>query len=170
MGNIIDINSRLKSKNTTKQELSHTSSSVVDITATRNAMVIEDRREIKRTILTEFISVHAVVPGYGVMKVFLYDVTKNGLAFDLELNKGRYNIGDDIELRIYLNHQTFFQINTKVANVREVAEDGVVRHGCEFIKDSVNNDALEYFVKFLESVTASLRRDNGDILISKINS
>jgi hypothetical protein len=170
MSNVIDISTRLKTKKSTKIEGLQEESSVVDITATREAMINEDRRQIKRTILTEFISLHAVVPGYGVMKVFLYDLTPNGLAFDLEINRGRYNVGDEVELRVYLNHQTFFQINTKVANVRELPDDGVVRHGCVFIRNSVNNDALEYFVKFLENVTASLRRDNGDILVSKINS
>lgn len=170
VGNIIDISARLKSNNSSKLENFQGDSAVVDITATRDAMIKEDRRQVKRTILTEFVSVHAVVPGYGVLKVFLYDVTPNGLSFDLEANRGRYNVGDEVELRVYLNHHTFFQINTKVSNVRDIPDDGVVRHGTEFIKDSVNNDALEYFVKFLESVTASLRRDNGDILVSKINS
>ena len=170
MGNIIDISTRIKSKKSSNSGSLAENTSVVDITATREDMIKEDRRQVKRTILTEFISMHAVVPGYGVLKVYLYDVTTNGLSFDLDANRGHYRLGDEVELRMYLNHQTFFQINTKVSNVRDIPEEGIVRHGCEFIRDSANNEALEYFVKFLESVVASLRKDNGDILVSKINS
>lgn len=170
MGNIIDIKSRLKQRNSSSFVGSDGEASVVDIGAVRDRMINEDRRQVRRTILTEFISVHAVVPDRGVMRVMLYDVTEGGLAFDLESEKGHYNVGDEVELRVYLNHQTYFKIDTKVAHVRESNEDGSVRHGCVFIRDSINNEALTHFVKFLESVTASLRRDGGEILVTKINS
>ena len=143
---------------------------MIDIGAVRDRIISEDRRQVRRTILTEFISVHAVIPERGVMRVMLYDVTEGGLSFDLESEKGHYNIGDEVELRIYLNHQTYFKIDTKVAHITESTEEGSVRHGCEFVRDSINNDALSFFVKFLESVTASLRRDGGEILVTKINS
>jgi len=170
MGNIIDIKPRLKHGNSSTLHGLEGSASVVDIGVVRDQMIREDRRQVRRTILTEFISVHAVVPGQGVMRVMLYDVNETGLAFDLENEKGHYNIGDEVELRVYLNHQTFFKIETKVAHITESKEEGTVRHGCEYVRGSMNNDALSHFVKFLESVTASLRRDGGEILVTKINS
>ncbi len=170
MSNVIDLTERLKMHNSTGIHDTSADASVVDIGQVRSRIISEDRRQVKRTILTEFISVHAVVPGHGVLRVSLYDITNHGLSFDLELGRGRYNIGDDVELRVYLNHQTYFRIDTKVAHVTEITDEGICRHGCEFVANSLNNNALKHFVQFLEGVTASLRRDGGDVLVSKINS
>ncbi len=170
MGNVVDINARLKLRKSSAFMNSDGSAAVVDIGVERDRMIKEDRREVRRTILTEFISVHAVVPNRGVMRVMLYDVTEGGLAFDLENEKGHYNVGDEVELRVYLNHQTYFKIETKVAHITDSKNEASVRHGCEFIRDSINSEALSHFVKFMESVTASLRRDGGEILVTKINS
>ena len=167
--NIIDITERLKSKSnnsTTNTE----STEVADISEKRKELIEQDRRTVKRTILTEFISLHAVVPGYGLLKVNLADINDRGVAFDIDMNKGQYNIGDEVEMRIYLNHQTYFKIESKVAHVTQLVDEGIVRHGCVFVKDSVNNEALSHFVSFIESVTANLKKDKGDVLVSKINS
>jgi len=170
MSQIIDIRSRLKHQNNKEKLNSSEPATVTDISLVRGEMISSDRREVRRTILTEFISVHAVVPGHGLLKVYLYDINDKGLSFDLEEQRGSYNVGDTVEMRIYLNHQTFFKIETKVAHVTILKEEGLIRHGCGFINESVNNEALGHFVKFLESVTASLRKDNGDMIVSKANS
>lgn len=170
MSQVIDIRTRLKVQNNKENLNSTDQATVTDISQARDEMINSDRREVRRTILTEFISVHSVVPGYGVLKVHLYDINDKGLSFDVEEQRGSYNVGDVVELRIYLNHQTYFKIETKVAHLRSLPEEGVVRHGCGFINDSLNNEALSYFVRFIESVTASLKKDNGDILVSKVNS
>jgi hypothetical protein len=170
MGNIIDIKSRLKHQNTSAFKGTEDVASVVDISSARDRIIEEDRRQVKRTILTEFISVHAVVPNQGVMRVFLHDITEVGLSFDLANERGHYNVGDEVELRVYLNHQTYFKIDSKVAHITELKDEGSVRHGCEFTRNSINSDALSFFIQFLESVTANLRRDGGDVLVTKINS
>lgn len=170
MSNVIDIRSRLKHQNSSGLSQVDQSASVVDIGPMREERIKADRREVKRTILSEFVAVHAVIPGQGLLKVHLFDINEKGLAFDIEEQRGKYNLGEAVELRIYLNYQTYFGIHCRVANVRVLSDEGIIRHGCEFVADSANNDALSYFVKFLESVTASLRRDGGDILVSKINS
>lgn len=170
MSQIIDIRSRLKGQNNKENSTLKGEATITDITAARDEIINSDRRQVRRTILTEFISLHAVVPGHGLLKVFLYDINDKGLSFDLEEQRGHYNVGDVVEMRIYLNHQTYFRIETKVAHVTHVEDEGLTRHGCNFTNDSMNSEALGHFVKFLESVTASLRKDNGDILVSKVNS
>ena len=169
--NLIDITDRLKQrKESSTNEGEMSSESVVDIVQRREEQMTEDRRQVKRTMLTEFISLHTVIPGYGLLKVLLRDITDRGLAFELEEARGHFNSGDEVEMRIYLNHQTYFKIEAKIAHVTHLADEGLYKHGCEFIKDSINNDALMHFIRFLESVTASLKKDKGDILVSKINS
>ena len=169
MGNIIDIRSRLKSQGPGKGQFEQ-NADVVDITEIRTEVLDEDRRKVRRTILTEFIAVHTVVPGMGLMKVALFNLNDSGLAFDTEALKGHFQVGEEVAMRVYLNHQTFFPFVVKVKHVTHVTDEEVHRHGCEFVGGTINDVALHHFVKFLENVSASLKHDKGDILVSGINS
>jgi hypothetical protein len=170
MSNIIDFQSRKRTSDSAKAKSTNAnnSSPVVDITERRNEAVNEERRQAKRTLLTEFIGVHTIVPGYGLFKVALYDINENGLSFDIETARGQFQVGEEIAMRVYVNHTTYFPFNVKVKNFRSLTDEGLNRHGCEFVKGSINDEALKYFVKFIETVALSLRSDRGDVLVSNI--
>jgi len=168
MGKIIDITSRVRSQNSSANSESG-GAPVVDMTIAREEMLNRDRREVKRTILTEFVGAYAVLPERGLMKVTLYDISENGIAFDLEIHEGVFLESEEIALRVYLNHSTYFPFVVKVVNSRRLEDEGVYRHGASFVKGTVNDVALHHFVKFIENVSASLRKDGGDILVSNIS-
>jgi hypothetical protein len=142
----------------------------IDMTARRDAVITEDRRQVKRTFLTEFISVHAVVPGLGLVRVALDNINPVGLAFDFEIARGSFKAGEEVAMRVYMNHFTYFPFTVIIKHMNTIAAEGVVRHGCEFALDTINNVALQHFVGFLENVSAGLRQDKGDVLVSNINS
>lgn len=174
MGKVLDISDRLKSHKGSKSNESPKngvlSASMVDITEMRASALREDRRNVKRTILTEFIAVHAVVPQMGLVKVSLFDITRKGLSFDLEDKRGAFKAGEEVAMRVYLNHQTYFPFVAKVKHMTHIEDEGVSRHGVEFVTDTINDVALQHFVAFIETVSASLRYDKGDVLVSNINS
>ncbi len=163
--NVIDLRSRLKSHSPT-QSREQGLGAVVDMTERRNEMLTHERRKVRRTILTEFISAHIVIPERGLQKVQLYDVSEDGIAFDLDGNIGKFSPGDEVGFRIYLNQQVYFPFVITVTNVRAVPEEGVNRHGGTFVKGTINDVALHHFVKFIETVSAGLRTDHGDVLVS----
>ncbi len=169
MSNIIDFKSRIKAKSK-KSQNSKESANIVDISQIRSQTLDEERRKVKRTILTEFVAVHTLVPGVGLMKVSLFDINETGVAFDIEDNKGHFSVGEEVAMRVYLNAQTYFPFIVKVKNIREISDEGVHRHGCEFVKGTINDIALHHFIKFIETVSASLKQDRGDVMVSKINS
>ncbi|MNT23024.1 hypothetical protein D3C72_1584310 [compost metagenome] len=139
------------------------------MTEARQQILSRDRREVKRTILTEFIGAFVVLPDRGLLKCALYDVSENGLAFDLEMFDGGFQSGEEVAMRVYLNHTTYFPFTINVTHVRTIADEGVNRHGANFVKGSVNDVALHHFVKFIENVSASLKTDNGDVQVSHIS-
>lgn len=169
MSNIIDLKSRMKTQND-RSEKQKESAHIVDISEIRSQTLDEERRKVKRTILTEFIAVHTLIPGLGLMKVSLFDIHESGVAFDIEENKGHFSIGEEVAMRVYLNAKTYFPFVVKVKHIRDVADEGVHRHGCEFVKGTINDIALHHFVKFIETVSASLKHDRGEVMVSKINS
>ena len=138
---------------------------IVDITQRREEALKRDRRLIKRTILTEFISAYAIIPQRGLESVALSDISKKGLAFELVLSSGCFKVGEELAMRIYLNHQTFFPFLVKVSHV-DSKEGDIYKVGVQFLKAETNSVALEHFVDFIETVSAGLRSDSGDILVS----
>ncbi|MBK7890386.1 MAG: hypothetical protein IPJ84_05895 [Bdellovibrionales bacterium] len=63
---------------------------------------------MKRTILSEFIGAFILVPEKGLQKVSIYDISDNGIAFDLDLGGGMMMEGEEIAMRVYLNQFTYF--------------------------------------------------------------
>ena len=140
--------------------------SVLDMTTRRQEMLTSERREVKRTILSEFIGAFIVVPQKGLQRVAIYDISEGGLAFDLESTLGQLSNGEEVAMRVYMNQHTYFPFIVKISNVRRIHEEGVARHGCNFLKDTINEVALTHFVKFIENVAASLQTDHGDVMVS----
>lgn len=170
MGKVIDIVGRLKSnKKENKVVKSQAPVPVLDITEARQEIINSEKREVKRTILTEFIGAFAVLPEHGLLRVTVYDISDNGVSFDLESGKGLFPEGQEIAMRVYLNHKTYFPFVVKVNNSRFIPSEEVVRHGTSFVKGTINDVALHHFVKFIETVSASLKTDDGDIQVSNIS-
>lgn len=167
--NVIDLKSRRPSTSRTQvRGRRGDTAPVVDMTERRNQIMGDERRKVRRTILTEFIGAFLVVPERGLQKVSLYDISDNGISFDTEFEAGQLKVGDEIAMRVYMNQHTYFPFVVTVSNAREIQEEGVFRHGASFVKGTVNDVALHHFVKFIETVSASLETDHGDVMVSGI--
>lgn len=168
--NVIDISKRLKSKKSTDESGKEVDAAlVVDMTKRRNEILSDERRNVKRTILTEFIGAFVVIPNVGLRKVALYDISENGISFDLNEEVGKFKKGEEIAMRVYLNQKTFFPFTVSLKNTQYLDDEAVTRHGGEFLKGDLNEDALFHFVKFIETVSASLMTDHGDVMVSNLN-
>src|SRR5690606_5715850 len=100
------------------------------------------------------------------MKVDIYDISENGIAFDIDERQGQFQKGEEVAMRVYLSHDTYFPFIVRIQNERRLEGEAVSRHGANFIKGTVNDEALFHFVKFIETVSASLERDRGDVMVS----
>ena len=166
--NVIDLKSRIKTGNNGTQEGAQESAPVLDISEKRQEMLQNERRIVRRTILTEFIGAFVIVPQKGLCSVALYDISDDGLSFDIEMEHGKLAIGEEVAMRIYMNKKTYFPFVVKTSNGREIPEDGVYRHGASFVKGTINDVALHHFVRFIENVSSCLEKDSGDILVSNL--
>jgi hypothetical protein len=172
--NVIDLSKRRKSRKKQNvgpeiaQGAGDEAADIVDMTERREAILSSERRQVKRTILSEFIGAFILVPEKGLQRVSIYDISENGVAFDMDLSGGGMREGEEVAMRVYLNQHTYFPFVVSVANVRALHDEGVTRHGCNFQKNTPNQDALGHLVKFIETVSASLRTDHGDVMVSGI--
>ena len=167
MGKVIDLTSRLR--NTTTEAHLNTYADVLNYEEQKKKFLTTERRQIKRTILSEFVSAMVVVPGKGLMRVGIYDISDQGISFDIEMDQGAFKVDEEICMRVYLNHKTYFPIDVKVKHVTTENSEAVVRHGTEFLTSTQNNAALQHFVKFIETISLGLRKDEGDFMPPKIS-
>ncbi len=167
MGKVIDITSRLNTMADNAQVKSF--ADVLNYEEQKKLYLVHERRNIKRTILSEFVSAMVVIPEKGLIRVGIYDISEHGISFDLEFDQGAFAVGEEISMRVYLNHKTYFPINVAVKHVTNESLEGVIRHGTEFGKNAVNDAALQYFVKFIETVSLGLKKDEGDLMAPKIS-
>ena len=169
MSKILDFTHRMNKEKKQKGKLYLKSDApVIDMTEKRNEIISQERRKVKRTILNEFIGAMALVPGKGLLKVSIHDISENGLAFDIEREAGHFVVGEEVAMRVYLNHETYFPFVVTIQNIRVVGEEAVFRHGSHLVKDSINDEALHHFIRFLETVSAALQKDEGDVMVSSI--
>ncbi len=181
MGKLLDLNSRLKKGTNVNERIAEKilpsvmtskeekQKKVLDMTEAREAIINKERRLVKRTILSEFIGAFVVLPEKGLFRVTVYDISDRGVAFDVDADAGRYQPGEEVAMRVYLNHKTYFSFIIKINNARFFAEENIIRHGANFTKGTINDVALHHFVKFIETVSASLKTDDGDIQVSHIS-
>ena len=132
----------------------------------------EDRRRKRRTIMSGLMNTAIVVQSKGLVRhndVFLHDISKNGISFDLPQ---QYNIkgNERLDMRLYLNSVDFFEFTVLIKNRRPIREiEEFYRYGAEFYNlNESNKKAIMNLVKFIESASDILNKDRGEILFSKI--
>lgn len=175
MGKLIDLTSRLKTVATERSQYNGFStgevSEVVNYAEQKRRLLFHERRQAKRTILTEFVSAMVVLPEKGLMKVDLYDISDEGISFDVDATQGQFKIDEEISIRVYLNHKTYFPMTVQVKHVTHEPIEGVIRHGTVFLRgaqlESSTDAALQYLIRFIETAGAQLRKDEGDLMAPK---
>lgn len=142
---------------------------LVDFESEKKRLLFQERRTVKRTILSEVMSAMVVLPEKGLLKVALYDISEEGISFETESQAGQFKVDEEILMRVYFNQKTYFPIQVLIKHVTPDSENGVVRHGTEFQKSNHNDVALQHFVKFVELAGSGLRKDNGDLMVNRIS-
>lgn len=167
MSKIIDLVPYLKTINFETKSSMAVDGEVVDISKAKQTLLFHERRQVKRTLLSELVSSMVVVPEKGLLKVSLHDISEEGVAFDLDIEQGQFKIGEEISLRVYLNQKTYFPIQVVIKHVTTNNEEGLVRHGAEYLKNQDNHVALQHFVKFVESASQEIKNDSGDLMVTR---
>lgn len=165
MGKVIDLTTRLKSLAPTERGAQ--ALNIVDYNEQKQKILFHERRQIKRTILTEFVSAMVVIPEKGLLKVAIYDISEQGISFDVDFEQGAFRVDEEVSMRVYLNQKTYFPITVQIKHITSETIEGVNRHGAVFAKQASTDAALQYFVKFIEAVSHELKRDSGDLMAPK---
>ncbi len=169
MSKVIDLIPFLKTINEQSMINSAINAEVIDFAKSKQQILFNERRQVKRTILSEFMSSMVVIPEKGLMKVIIHDISDEGLSFDVEKENGQFVIDEEISLRVYLNQKAYFPVQVIVKHTTVIEDENVIRHGAEFYKEASQNVALQHFIKFVESASIGLKNDSGDLITHRIS-
>lgn len=168
MAKVIDITPRLKTVNTTNtQEMGNSDQKLLNMQELKGKfqpIILKERRQVERTILSDLISGMLVLPEKGLYKVSMYDISGDGLSFTMEKHMGSFQVGEEVALRVYLNSKTYFPLHVKVKHATYDSHEEVVRHGVEYMKGTTTDVALQHFVNFIISLNEGLQIDDGDLI------
>ena len=168
MSKVIDITPRLKTLNTTNTQGSGSQGlnllNMQELKGKFQPILLKERRQVERTILSDLISGMLVLPEKGLYKVSMYDISGDGLSFSMEKHMGAFTVGEEIALRVYLNTKTYFPLFVKVKHATLDTQEEVVRHGVEYLKGNSSDVALQHFVNFIISMNEGLQIDDGDLI------
>jgi hypothetical protein len=138
--------------------------------------LIFERRKTERTPLQDLESAYIYAPDNTLRKVSVQDFSQMGLAFFLACEDFPLAVGSELELRIYLNRETYFPVKIKVSNLnltnltaRELKQKSfgrVYRFGCTVDDESLNREAIEHFISFFKTINKISCKDLGDKMIS----
>ncbi|AZZ37723.1 PilZ domain-containing protein [Bdellovibrio sp. qaytius] len=168
MSKVIDITPRLKTVNTHPTQSGGSQDqnllNMQELKGKFQPILLKERRQVERTILSDLISGMLVLPEKGLYKVSMYDISGDGLSFSLDKHMGAFQVGEEIALRVYLNTKTYFPLHVKVKHATLDTQEEVVRHGVEYMKGTATDVALQHFVNFIISLNEGLQIDDGDMM------
>ena len=168
MAKVIDITPRLKTVNTNNShEMGHTDPQLLNMQELKGKfqpIILKERRQIERTILSDLISGMLVLPEKGLYKVSMFDISGEGLSFTMDRHMGSFQVGEEVALRVYLNSKTYFPLHVKIKHATFDSQEEVVRHGVEYMKGTSTDVALQHFVNFIISMNEGLQIDDGDLI------
>ncbi len=166
MGRVIDFLNYFNEDNRPDNKDSNSKESApLNFTQIRDEKITEERRKVKRIILTEFLGGVIIVPGVGLKKVNIFDISEGGLSFETEPGEGQFNVHEQVALRIYFNHEIYLPLTVKITNIKDPYKDGTLRHGGEFLYVEKYGETMKHFVKFMENVSSLTLKDTGDLMI-----
>jgi hypothetical protein len=94
--NVIDMTARRRAqiRDQDTKKVGTEPAEVVGLEAKRKEILTQERRQNRRTILSNFLGAFVVVPDHGLKEVSLYDISEGGVAFDLDLSSGQFRMNE----------------------------------------------------------------------------
>lgn len=168
MAKVIDITPRLKTVNLkNSNEMGHEDPKLLNLQELKGKfqpILLKERRQVERTILSDLISGMLVLPEKGLYKVSMFDISGDGLSFTMDRHMGSFQVGEEVALRVYLNSKTYFPVHVKIKHATFDPQEEVIRHGVEYMKGAATDVALQHFVNFIVSMNEGLQIDDGDLI------
>lgn len=137
---------------------------VVQISELRKEKQEERRRNYERVLFKHVLGCYTVIEKLGLKPVEMLDISKSGCSFQMPVEEGAFNQGEDIDFRFYFSNDTFVNCRLKIKRVTKVDafNRSFWQYGATFDTSMSSFTALEKFIEFIWSYAEHAKEDKGD--------
>ncbi len=137
---------------------------LVQISDLRKEKQDEMRRNYERVLFKQILGCYTLIEKLGLKGVEMLDISQSGCSFQMPVEDGAFNPGEEIDFRFYFSNDTFLPAKLTIKRVAKVSQFNrdYWQYGAIFDKSLSSFTALQKFVDFIGSYAENAKEDKGD--------
>ena len=143
---------------------------LIQIGDLREAKQSDLRREYERILFGRILGCYTIAATTGMKGVEVMDISKSGISFKMDPKGSFYNVGEEVDLRLYFSAKTYLPIRVKVKRADQLDEVG--GHGpeeksklwlycCSFDSTLKSYQAIEQLIDFIKVYSENAKQEDG---------
>ncbi|MEI7440707.1 MAG: PilZ domain-containing protein [bacterium] len=136
---------------------------LIQIGEVRTAKQEDLKREYERILFGRILGCYTIAETTGMKAVEIVDISKSGISFKMDPKGSFYNIGEDVDLRLYFSAKTYLAVKVNVKRVQENEENSRNHflYGCTFDTTLKSYSVIDKLVDFITSYSEQARKEDG---------
>lgn len=122
------------------------------------------KRDYERVLFRHVLGTYSVIEKLGLKAVEMLDISKSGCSFQMPIEAGAFQVGEEIDFRFYFSNSTYIPCRLAIKRVNKI-DDGFGskwQYGASFDKTLSSYAAMEKFVDFVAAYSECAKEDKGD--------
>ncbi len=121
------------------------------------------KREYERILFGRILGCYTIAATTGMKAVEVVDISKSGLSFKMDPKGSFYNVGEDVDLRLYFSAKTYLpiKVNVKRASQVEEGEGKMWLYGCTLDTTLHAHKVIETLVDFIAAYSEQAKKEDG---------
>lgn len=138
-------------------------SKLIQIGDLRTARQNDLRREYERILFGRILGCYTIAATTGMRAVEIVDISKSGISFKLDPKGSFYNVGEDVDLRLYFSAKTYLAVRVSVKRAQETVESEGKSwtYGCTFDQNMQSYAVIEKLIDFIAAYSEHARKEDG---------
>ena len=143
--------------------MSENQGKLIQIGEIRSAKQEDLKREYERILFGRILGCYTIATTTGMKAVEIVDISKSGISFKMDPKGSFYNIGEDVDLRLYFSAKTYLAVKVNVKRVQQ-NEDNTSPHylyGCAFDTTLKSYEVIHKLVDFIAAYSEQAKKEDG---------
>lgn len=120
------------------------------------------RREYERILFGRILGCYTIAQTTGMKAVEIVDISKSGISFKMDPKGSFYNVGEEVDLRLYFSAKTFLPIKVTVKRAAQMQDDDTAWiYGCTLDTTLKAHKVIDTLVDFIAAYSEQAQKDDG---------
>ena len=121
------------------------------------------RREYERILFGRILGCYTIAQSMGMKAVDIVDISEAGISFKMDPKGSFYNVGEEVDLRLYFSAKTYLPIKVNVKRASELEnEKDMWVYGCTFDTDMKAHSVIKALIEFIKAYSEHAKKEDGN--------